>query len=83
MMVWRYSDRRLLLDISDEVIFSDDAEVLNNAIMRLNSGGWNTDGKIHPASYFRLRSQHAVYKERLLEQSLAGEKDSDIIGNLQ
>ena len=27
MMVWRYSDRRLLLDISDEAVCSDDPEV--------------------------------------------------------
>jgi hypothetical protein len=83
MMVWRYSDRRLLLDVSDEVICSDIPEIFNDAVLSLNVGGWNTDGKIHAASYVRLRCQHAVFKERLLEQSLAGEKDSDVIGNLQ
>jgi hypothetical protein len=83
MMLWRYSDRRLLLDISDEDLCSDDPDLFNEAVSRLNSGGWNTDGNIYPASYVRLRCQHAVYKERLLEQSLAGEKDSDIIDNLQ
>jgi hypothetical protein len=83
MMAWRYSDRRQLLDISDETVTSDDPEELDRAISLLDNAGWSTEGKVHPASVVRLRCQHAVYKERLLEQSLAGEKDSDVIHNLQ
>jgi hypothetical protein len=83
LMFWRYSDRRMPLDISDDVLCSDNPEVLNEAISRLDSAGWNTDGKIYPVSIVRVRCQQAVCKERLLEQSLAGEKDSDAVGNLQ
>ncbi|KAF2832064.1 hypothetical protein CC86DRAFT_390249 [Ophiobolus disseminans] len=83
MMAWRYSDRRQPLDISDEILAADDPEVLNQAILRLDSAGWNTEGNICSASVIRLRCQHAVYKERLLEQSLAGEKDGNVIRNLQ
>jgi len=83
MMAWRYSDRRQPLDISDDALVSDNPEILDQAIARLDSAGWNTDGKMYPASFVRLRCQHAVYKERLLEQSLAGEKDSDVVRNLQ
>lgn len=83
MMAWRYSDRRQPLDISEEAITSDDPEILNQAMSKLDSTGWSTEAKIYPASCIRLRCQHAVYKERLLEQSLAGEKDSDVIHNLQ
>jgi hypothetical protein len=83
MMAWRYSDRRQPIDISDEVVTSDDLQVLNNAISRLDSAGWGTEGKVNPASCIRLRGQHGIYKERLLEQSLAGEKDTDVVGNLQ
>jgi hypothetical protein len=83
LMFWRYSDRRMPLDISDEVLCSDDLDVLNQAISRLDSAGWNTDGRTYPASIARIRCQQAVCKERLLEQSLAGEKDSDVVGNLQ
>jgi hypothetical protein len=83
LMFWRYSDRRMPLDISDDALCSDDPEVLNEAISRLDSAGWNTDGKIYSASIIRVRCQQAVCKERLLEQSLAGEKDSDVVGNLQ
>lgn len=83
MLAWRYSDRRQLLDISDEAITADDPAISNEAISKIGPNGWNIEGKIYPASYLRLRCQHAVFKERLLEQSLAGEKDSDIVGNLQ
>lgn len=83
MMVWRYSDRRLPLDLADEVITSDDPEVFREAVSKLSPSGWNTEGKINRSSYHRLHCQQAVYKERLLEQSLAGEKDSDVVANLK
>ncbi|KAF2854829.1 hypothetical protein T440DRAFT_475911 [Plenodomus tracheiphilus IPT5] len=83
MMGWRYSDRRQQLDVSDEAIASDDPNLLNQQLSRLDSAGWNMDGTIHPASYIRVRCQIAVFKERLLEQSLAGVKDSDVIRNIQ
>ncbi|KAH8731519.1 hypothetical protein GQ44DRAFT_604373 [Phaeosphaeriaceae sp. PMI808] len=83
MMAWRYSDRRQLLDIGVEELCSDDPEVLNKAVSKLDHTGWNTEGKVYQASFIRLRCQHGVYTERLLEQSLAGEKDSDVVHNLQ
>ena len=83
MMGWRYSDRRQQLDISDEAIVSDDPKSLDEHLSRVDSAGWNLDGMIYPASYNRLRCQLAVFKERLLEQSLAGEKDSSVVHNIQ
>ncbi|CBX97106.1 hypothetical protein LEMA_P102370.1 [Plenodomus lingam JN3] len=83
MMGWRYSDRRQQLDVSDEAIASDDPNLLNEQLSRLDSAGWNMDRRTYPASYIRVRCQLAVFKERLLEQSLAGVKDSDVIRNIQ
>ncbi|KAF2033852.1 hypothetical protein EK21DRAFT_57718 [Setomelanomma holmii] len=83
MMAWRYSDRRQLLDVSDDIITSDDPEELARAMSMLDGAGWSTEGSVYPASIVRLRCQHAVFKERLLEQSLAGDKDSDVVQNLQ
>jgi hypothetical protein len=83
MMGWRYSDRKMLLDISDQAIVSEDAEVLNAELERLDASGWNMDGKLHPGSFCRLRCQLAVFKERLLEQSLAGGKDNDVVRNIE
>jgi hypothetical protein len=70
MMGWRYSDRKMLLDISDEATVSENAEVLNAELEKLDTAGWNIEGKLHPASFGRLRCQLAVFKERLLEQSV-------------
>ena len=83
MMGWRYSDRRQQLDLSDEVITSEDPAVLNEELTKFDDAGWNTEGKLHPASFIRVRCQLAIFKERLLEQSLAGEKDSGVVQNLQ
>jgi hypothetical protein len=83
MMGWRYSDRKMLLDISDQAIVSKDAEVLTAELERLDASGWNMDEKLHPGSFSRLRCQLAVFKERLLEQSLAGEKDNHVVRNIE
>ena len=83
LMNWRYSDRRQLLDISDDTIACDDLEKVNEEISKLDSTGWNADGQLYPSTHIRLRCQLAVFKERLLEQSLAGEKDSDVVRNLE
>jgi hypothetical protein len=83
MMGWRYSDRKMLLDISDKAITSEDPDVLNAELEKLDSAGWNIEGNLHPASFTRLRCQLAVFKERLLEQSLAGEKDSEVVRNVE
>lgn len=83
MMGWRYSDRRQQLDISDDVIAADDPNVLSGELGKFDAAGWNIERKLHPASLGRVRCQHAVFKERLLEQSLAGQKDSDVVRNLK
>ncbi len=83
MASWRYSSRKQMLDLSDDVIASDDPNIPNLAISKLDGFGWNTDGHIHRASFIRLRCQHSVIKERLLEQSLAGDKDQDVVQNLR
>lgn len=77
MIGWRYSDRKQLLDVSDDVIVSEDPEVINKALSRLDGNGWNTDAQIHPSTCIRLRCQHAVFKERLLEQSLSVEEGGE------
>ncbi|KAI5377871.1 hypothetical protein J4E82_003251 [Alternaria postmessia] len=82
MMGWRYSDRKMLLDISDQAVTSEDPDVLNAELSKLDSAGWNTEGHLHPATFGRMRCQLAVFKERLLEQTLAGEKDSDVVQNV-
>ena len=83
LMGWRYSDRKMPLDISDEAVVTDDVGMLNAELSKLDSAGWNTEKHLNSATFIRLRCQFAVFKERLLEQSLAGEKDSDVVRNIQ
>jgi hypothetical protein len=80
---WRYSDRKMLLDLSDQAITSEDGALLSAELSKLDSAGWNTEGSLNPATFIRLRCQLGVFKERLLEQSLAGEKDSDVVRNIE
>lgn len=83
LMGWRYSDRKMLLDISDQAIISEDANVLSAELSKLDGAGWNTEGFLNPATFVRLSCQLSVFKERLLEQSLAGEKDSEVVRNIE
>ena len=85
MVGWRYSDRKMMLDISDEAVVSEaeDTALLNHELSKLDKAGWNTEGRLHPATFNRVRCQLAVFKERFLEQSLAGEKDSDVVRNVE
>ncbi|KAF2474541.1 uncharacterized protein BDR25DRAFT_109618 [Lindgomyces ingoldianus] len=83
MMAWRYSDRKLPLDLDDDIIATDDTELLNNALSRLDSDGWNTEGKIWASSWIRLRFQLSMFRERVLELSLSGRTDGDVAQKLQ
>lgn len=79
----RYSDRGLPLDIDDDIITSDDQDLVNSAIAKLDSDGWSTDNQIRPVSWIRLRVKLGHVKERFLEASLAGKKDAFIIEEIE
>lgn len=74
MMNSRYSDRQDPLDIDEHVACSDDPEVVNEALSKLDANGWDTEGRIRPTSWVRLRHQMSIAQERFLELSLAGQK---------
>lgn len=82
MMYWRYSDRKLPLDLDDRIITSDDPEVVNEALLKLDADGWDTQGICRSASWHRLRTKMSLVKERFLELSLAGRKTGDIAGEI-
>jgi hypothetical protein len=83
MMSERYSDRKVPLDLDDNIISISDLDALNQALARLDDNGWNTDGRIWSTSWVRLRYYMAVVKERILEQSLAGKADDDAASRIQ
>src|SRR5262245_60687769 len=78
MMNWRYSDRKQPLDLDDEQVSSDDPEIVNDALSKLDVNGWNTESRILPSSWIRVRTHTSVIKERILELSLAGHKVTDL-----
>ncbi|KAF2003421.1 hypothetical protein P154DRAFT_86277 [Amniculicola lignicola CBS 123094] len=83
MMNGHYTDRKLPLDLDDNVITTSDPQVLADTLAKLDSEGWNTDGKLTSSSWPRVRFQLSKLKERMLEQSLAGEADVDIVDKLK
>ena len=83
MMNWRYSDRKQPLDLDDRVITSDDPEVVNEALTKLDVDGWNIEGICRPTSWIRLRTNLSIIKERFLELSLAGRRADDLPGSLR
>ncbi|KAJ4301285.1 hypothetical protein N0V90_003376 [Kalmusia sp. IMI 367209] len=83
MMNRRYSDRKWPLDLDDEVVASDDLEMVNEVISKLDSDGWDLDAKIKPTSWIRLRVRLAVVKERFLEASLAGKKHDFLVEEIE
>ncbi|KAF2108947.1 hypothetical protein BDV96DRAFT_586262 [Lophiotrema nucula] len=83
MMSQRYSNRQVPLDLDDNILATSDSDLLSETLSRLDSEGWNTDGKIWASSWMRLRCRQAMLKERLLEQSLAGREDGDMVQKLQ
>lgn len=83
MMACRYSNRKLTLDLDDEVIVTEDPAILDTALALLDSEGWNTDGTIWPTSWIRLRFTMGVFRERVLELSLAGKTDVDLTEKLR
>jgi hypothetical protein len=83
MMNWRYSDRKEPLDLEDRVITSDDPEVVNDALSKLDVNGWTIEGVPRPVSWIRLRTKMSIVKERFLESSLAGRRTGDIASEMQ
>ncbi|KAF7551269.1 hypothetical protein G7Z17_g5125 [Cylindrodendrum hubeiense] len=66
----RYSSTPLPLDLSDDDLFADD-ETINRAVQALDERGWNTEGKLLPATRLRARVMIAFIRDELLEIALS------------
>ncbi|KAH7153255.1 hypothetical protein EDB81DRAFT_946139 [Dactylonectria macrodidyma] len=77
----RYSSTPLPLDLSDEVLLADD-EVITNAVQNLDAQGWNTEGKLLPATLLRARVMIAFIRDELLEIAL-GRGSQTTLAHLQ
>ncbi|KAL2820593.1 hypothetical protein BJX63DRAFT_379724 [Aspergillus granulosus] len=66
---WRYSDTKPPLDISDNAIISEGAE-LEQALGELDSDGWNIHRVFQFTSWYRVRYMISRFREEILELSL-------------
>ncbi|KAH7133183.1 hypothetical protein B0J13DRAFT_678251 [Dactylonectria estremocensis] len=77
----RYSSTPLPLDLSDEVLLADD-EAITDAVQNLDAQGWNTEGKLLPATLLRARVMVAFIRDELLEIAL-GRGSQTTLAHLQ
>ncbi|KAI9745719.1 MAG: hypothetical protein M1818_001255 [Claussenomyces sp. TS43310] len=66
---WRYADRKLPLDLSDESMTAS-TSAFQHACQSLNAEGWATEGTYHRAGWIRVRYIMGTYREEVLEMSL-------------
>lgn len=71
----RYCKMEHPLDLSDDQLFSEGAE-LEHAISTLDEDGWNTQGRLNRTTWLRVWFQHCRIREDILEIALgSGEED--------
>jgi hypothetical protein len=73
----QFVDVNLPLDLSDEEIFADTPEALEEAKSRLTDDGWNTDGKYRAATWARLRYILSRFREEIVEYQFQGSQAAD------
>ncbi|EME84636.1 uncharacterized protein MYCFIDRAFT_203102 [Pseudocercospora fijiensis CIRAD86] len=72
----RYCKMEYPLDLSDDQLFSEGAE-LEAALSTLDQDGWNTQGCLNRTTWLRVWFQHCRIREDILEIAL-GSDDEDI-----
>ncbi|KAK4866251.1 hypothetical protein LT330_008592 [Penicillium expansum] len=73
----RYVDVKLPLDLSDDELFAQTPEELEEAKSRLTEDGWNTDGKLRAATWARLRYILSQFREGIVEYHFQAPKAAD------
>lgn len=77
----QYSDIRPPLDISDESLMAE-GQTLDAVLLSVDKNGWNTQRKIWPAGFIRLRYIMSAFREETLEICL-GNKSVNVIDKLK
>ncbi|KAF4980778.1 hypothetical protein FZEAL_3292 [Fusarium zealandicum] len=68
----RYCSSALPLDLQDEALTADEA-TLTAAAKNLDSRGWNTQGRIYPATIIRARTMIAYVLDEIMEIALGND----------
>lgn len=66
----RYCSTPLPLDLSDEDLMADE-ETLQSVVESLDENGWNTRGKVYPATLLRARVMCSYIQDEILELALS------------
>ena len=73
----QYVDVKLPLDLSDDELFAQTPEELEEAKSRLTEDGWNTDGKLRAATWARLRYILSQFREGIVEYHFQASQAAD------
>ena len=75
----RYVNCQLPLDLSPDELMAE-GEVLSQAIARLDSDGWNTDGEVYSSTVIRAWTLLSLVRDEILELSLGPVTQSNTSG---
>jgi hypothetical protein len=70
----RYSSDIMCADISDTVLYLEDAE-LEKALKHLNEDGWSKDGTLRTSTVKRMQLIVSRFREEVLEICLGADRD--------
>lgn len=73
----RYVDVKLPLDLSDDELFAQTPQELEDAKSRLTEDGWNTDGNLRAATWARLRYILSQFREGIVEYHFQASQAAD------
>lgn len=73
----RYVDVKLPLDLSDDELFAQTSQELEDAKSRLTEDGWNTDGNLRAATWARLRYILSRFREGIVEYHFQASQAAD------
>lgn len=73
----QYVDVKLPLDLSDDELFAQTPNELENAKSRLTEDGWNTDGNLRAATWARLRYILSQFREGIVEYRFQASQTAD------
>lgn len=80
LLVRKFVSTPLPLDLSNEALLAG-GDVLDAAVSKLDTNGWNTEGKILPVTRLRARTMLSYIRDAILEIALGDLQDvsTDVI----
>ncbi|KAK2594915.1 hypothetical protein QQS21_007363 [Conoideocrella luteorostrata] len=77
LLTRRFCSMKLPLDLDETALLSD-KKTFRGHLQRLDSDGWNVDGKFHSSTLLRIRMMVALIRDEILEIGLAQNESPSI-----